>query len=217
MNALPLPLGRPVQRKVVPPVGNDIVDLGDSETQLDQLHPRFLQRVFTKLEGHRILSSTDSRVSLWGHWAAKESVYKAARKRNPSLPFAHSSFVVEDWEDAATQSCTGRIAHEGWEYLVDVARTNDWLHAVALPLDSKREEPKLVHGVEVCPEELDPSTAVRLFACGRLAEELGCDPNQLTITRTWPPLLLREGKSTGVDISLSHHGRWLAFAAVLPC
>ena len=217
MNALPLPLGRPVQRKVVPPVGNDVVDLGDDETQLDQLHPRFLQRVFTKLEGNRILSSTDSRVSLWGHWAAKESVYKAARKRNPSLPFAHSSFVVEDWEDVAAESCTGRIAHEGWDYLVDVARTKDWLHAVALPLDSKNEEPKLVHGVEVRPEELDASTAVRLFACARLAKELDCDPNQLTITRTWPPLLLREGRSTGVDVSLSHHGRWLAFAAVLPC
>jgi len=216
MNALPLPLGRPVQRKLVPPVGNDVVDLGDNETQLDQLHPRFLQRVFTKLEGHRILSSTDSRVSLWGHWAAKESVYKAARKRNPSLPFAHSSFVVEDWEDAAAESFTGRIAHEGWDYWVDVARTSDWLHAVALPLDSKNAEPKLVDGVEVCPEELDASTAVRLFACARLAKELGCDPDQLTITRTWPPLLLCEGRSTGVDISLSHHGRWLAFAAVLP-
>lgn len=216
MSSLPVPPGPPRQADVAPVVGNDIVDLGDAETRLDQVHPRFLRRVFTQTEGQRILSSADSRASLWGHWAAKESAYKAACKRNPSLPFAHSSFVVEEWEDAEAQGPTGRVVHAGYDYLVDVVRGSDWLHAVALPLDRKRPEPKLVSGVETCPEELDASTAVRLFACERLAKELGCDPGQLTITHTRPPLLLREGRATGVGISLSHHGRWLGFAAVLP-
>ncbi len=202
-------------RRVAHPIGNNVVDLGDSETQLSKSEPRFLRRVFSESECQRILDSPDSQRALWGHWAAKESVFKSARKRDLGLPFSHAAFEIQCWQSAGEDTFLSEIIHQGNQYVVEVVQTTDWLHAVATPAPGFPGQAAFVKGVERCPVGLDPSIAVRAFAAGQLAVHLDCEPADLTITRTTPPLLLMNGQPTGIDLSLSHHGRWVAFAAGL--
>ena len=76
-------------------VGNDIIDLGDPESALDALHPRFAQRVFSDEERQRIARSPDPGATLWTLWAAKESAYKIEKKRDPAAIFSPRAFAVD--------------------------------------------------------------------------------------------------------------------------
>lgn len=63
-----------------------------------------------------------------------------------------------------------------------------------------------------------PSAAVRMLARAALAETLGahegdveivCDPG---VTGRRPPRVFLRGEPAPCDVSLSHHGRWVAWA-----
>ncbi|NNL86105.1 MAG: hypothetical protein HKP27_10655 [Myxococcales bacterium] len=59
----------------------------------------------------------------------------------------------------------------------------------------------------------DASAAVRAFTRSALAGLLCCDPRRLSIGRRHRvPVLLRDGEPLSRLLSLSHHGRTLAFA-----
>jgi len=71
-----------------------------------------------------------------------------------------------------------------------------------------------------CPGTASPSATGRRFLVQRLARRLGCSPSDLSVLpgrrRGVPPAVAFRGASTGIDVSLSHHGRLVAFAFVLP-
>ncbi len=100
--------------------------------------------------------------------------------------------------------------------MVDVCCQGDWLHAVALLHTEEDHRDELLESIGRLSPGGDPSVAVRNLACRRLAWALGCKMERLTIAGSRPPRLLQDRESTPVDLSLSHHGRWVAFAAMLP-
>ena len=65
-----------------------------------------------------------------------------------------------------------------------------------------------------------PSTAVRTLAKERIASYTGREKNEIEILRKktarglWPPMVWVKGKKTDMDISLSHDGRYEAFAFI---
>jgi hypothetical protein len=65
--------------------------------------------------------------------------------------------------------------------------------------------------------EADPSRAVRALACAAVAARLGASSGDLRIERVArrPPVLLRRGRRVAATLSLSHHGRFVAFACAL--
>ena len=73
-------------------VGNDVVDLHDSESRPGALHPRFDVRVFTPDEREAL--SAAAYPLRWTLWAAKESAYKVAKKLDPTVRFLPRDFVV---------------------------------------------------------------------------------------------------------------------------
>ena len=61
-----------------------------------------------------------------------------------------------------------------------------------------------------------PSRAVRELLCERLAPRLGVNADELEVRRRGRvPFLWLRGKPAAIDLSLSHHGDWLAFACEL--
>jgi len=66
------------------------------------------------------------------------------------------------------------------------------------------------------------SVWVRAYLKQDIAERLGIDPLRLQIIRPakqnkiYPPFLLIDHKRASMDISLSHHGRWAAWAYSVP-
>jgi hypothetical protein len=186
-------------------VGNDVVDLGDREVLEGPSHPRFDARVFSA--GERVLLQRSPRPELlrWTLWAAKEAAYKLARKRDARVVFSPRSFAVTlEGQDRAV------VRHGGLSLAVRIAAAGRALHALALEADPPGE--RLVWAVAPRRRD-DPSRAARRLAARVLAEELGLPAQAFRFGRRGrAPTLAVEGRAGSLDLSLSHHGRYVAFA-----
>jgi phosphopantetheinyl transferase (holo-ACP synthase) len=190
-------------------LGDDVVDLRDPEAAPGATHPRFDERVFAAAE-RSLLEGGGSPTRLrWTVWAAKESAFKAARKLDSRTRFSPARFVmhVANYGEA-------RVTHAGRSFTVRIAQADDAVHAVALARPAPSAD---VFAESLRVRQSDPSAAVRRFAIDRLAALLGIDPGRLTIVnRLRIPLLLLDDRPSAVDLSLSHHGGVVGFAALLP-
>jgi hypothetical protein len=192
-------------------VGNDVVDLGDPETRLGGLHPRWAERVFGAAEYETLEASRSRHLRHWALWAAKESAYKARKRLEPETVFSPKEFEVElSSLPAAGGVAVGRALHRGHVFGIEVHLDGACLHAVA------RSE--AVGGAWVLWKAEatvgDPGVAVRRLAAAAIGSALGLDAAHLQIVRRPPVATLRDGR-LGVEVSLSHHGRFVAFACAL--
>lgn len=188
-------------------VGNDVVDLGDAEVRSGATHPRFDARVFAPSETAALATSGAPNRLRWLLWAAKEAAYKLGVKQTPELVFSPQRFVVE-----IDPKLEGHVRHPEGAVRVQLQTDGDALHAVATQ-DAGGE---VLHGVAVAGRDDDPSSAVRRFAGARIAQHLGILPTALEFGRRGRvPTVHLAGSDDGFDLSLSHHGRYIAFACDL--
>lgn len=178
-------------------------------------------------------ASHDPDESLWVHWAAKEAAYKIVSKLRGDPPvFVHRDFVV----------VRDGVEYEGVRYPLDVRRHGTALHAISCfgaPLSDvvtglgRLDQPEAAWSgsledlmARFSRREADPvhslaSAAVRLGARGALAAALGVVEDRLEIvcapgvTGRRPPFALLDGAPAPADVSLSHHGDWIAWALLL--
>jgi phosphopantetheinyl transferase (holo-ACP synthase) len=186
-------------------VGNDVVDLADRETALHAMHPRFDQRVFGAEELSWV--GRHGHTARWMLWAAKESAYKAAKKLDPRTCFSPRRFLVRLGDERI-----GTVRFGDRVFSVQVGIEAGACHAVAWTLSSL--SPVVVSGVRPLDgDEPWPRYAARRFAIDALAAFLGVARSELDFVKYGrvPRLLLR-GKPQPGDVSLSHHGRFVAFA-----
>jgi phosphopantetheinyl transferase (holo-ACP synthase) len=188
-------------------IGNDVVDLTDPETFPGATHARFDARVFTPAERARIAASSDPNRCRWRLWAAKESAYKVAVKLDPNTVFSPSRFEVRD----------DVVLHDDRSFTLFVEEHPHWIHAVAQPgvrrsfaaLSSARS------AVRQCGTTLAvvQSNLVRSMAIEDAALILGTDARALAIvTRDRIPFIEIHGEPAPLDLSLSHHGGFVAYA-----
>lgn len=187
-------------------VGNDVVDLGDPATATSHLRERFVHRVCAESERAALARAESPRVHLWCLFAAKEAAYKLVCKRSPGPPppFAHRRFVVA--EDL------GSVRYDGHRLQLRVEVVLPRIHAVAWLGDDAP-----LSGVEVLGEGHDASLGVRALLWRALGGE-GWAIHRPARPGSWdgrgPPRLLRHGRPAGLDVSLSHDGRYVAFSVV---
>lgn len=187
-------------------IGNDVVDLGDPESRPDALHPRFDERVFSEAERATLARAVDPLRERWALWACKEGAYKVARKRFPAICFAPRSFEVDLMHDGS-----GSVRHEGRDFPLRVERHDRCVHAIVRDAESRTRS--YVSGVaRVRPGE-NAHEVVRNLACARIGAVLDLAEEQLVVPHlVRPPVLLVRGVRLPVDLSLSHHGSFAAFA-----
>jgi hypothetical protein len=192
-------------------VGNDVVDLSDAEAQPGARHPRFDERVFAKCERQLLGESRDERRLRWGLWAAKESAYKVARRRDPHTIFAPARFIVKVDADLR-----GRVLLGDEAFPVTIAIAGDCVHAVAT--DAASDPAEVISGVGLSQLLGDsspaaPGRAARDLATVHVARKLRVPPESLELDRQRraPRIRHREGRPAGC-LSLSHHGRFVAYA-----
>lgn len=181
-------------------VGNDVVDLDDPAIAQTHLRERFLARVCA--ESERALLAADPKRVLWSLFAAKEAAFKLLSKAGPGpLVFAHRKFVVS----ADFRS----VVHDGRALWLRVDTDGPCLHAVTWSDD----EPP-ISGVG--PAGADPSADARALLLKALNVP-GLSVEREPTPGSWngfgPPKLFRNGTRVNLDISLSHDGRFVAFAA----
>jgi phosphopantetheinyl transferase (holo-ACP synthase) len=192
-------------------IGNDVVDLGDPERDIGGHHARFDDRVFDATERAAIEASPYRERIRWLTWAAKESAYKAARKEDGSTVFSPLRFAVRFDDDGRASVAVGAR-----RFRVDTTANAEYVHAVARTADDRGD---LICGANAIDASVAPSDAVRKLAITTLSRawDLASDDLSIRRERRIPTLWVR-GQRTSADLSLSHHGRFVAFAChVLPC
>jgi phosphopantetheinyl transferase (holo-ACP synthase) len=203
-------------------VGNDIVDLHDPESRPEALHDRFDTRVFTADEREALTTSASAHALRWTLWAAKESAYKVAKKLDPAVRFLPRDFVVRRLGEGRAV-----VVHETGPFDVRLRRTEEWVSAVATRMAANAASvmaanaPEAHRSVSTGIERLevhgaDPSQTVRELVCAALALRMNVPPGQVQIaTDRGIPVARWRNRRLPVDLSLSHHGRFVAWAWVI--
>lgn len=214
-------------------MGIDVVDLGDPRCRGKASDRRFVRRVLAPAEATALERAADPDRELWRFWAAKEAAFKVVSKLvGEPPPFVHAAFeVTEDgrvrWRD---REVPVRL-QQGGEALVALAweppgeeGAASWEAVLARELDPDPdlglEELVLRHlqAAERPPVHSRPSALVRMGARRALSRALGVEEARLSVVcpggpagRT-PPVVHLDGAPAAADVSLSHHGRYLAWA-----
>ena len=188
-------------------VGNDVVDLRDRSVATGPRHPRFDARVFAPSE-HRALRESDEANPLrWAFWAAKEAAYKVAKKLDDAAIWSPVRFVVH-----IDASGAGRVEHEGRDISVRVEKDAERVHAVACDTEASLSRVR-ARVAELPAADANPSATVRALAREDLAGVLERGAELLEIARRGRiPVLRVDGEDAPLDLSLSHHGRFVAWA-----
>lgn len=189
------------------------MDLEDSETVPGATHPRFDERVFATEEIECLRRSRSPERLRWILWAAKESAYKVAKKLDPRTIFSPRRFVVE-LETANLGSV--RIGGRRFSIVASVERAV--CHVIACT-----ELPRgmiVVSGlrrlVGDAGEPLRPGSIARRFTIDEMTPWLGARVGDLElVSEDRVPRLRLSGRPAPADVSLSHHGRFVAFACAV--
>ena len=193
-------------------LGNDVVDLDDPETRLEVLHPRWTERVFTAAE-RRALEASPVRHRLhWSLWAAKESAYKARKRLAPGTVFSPREFAVDlaPLPASGVGVVVGRVVHRDDRFDLEVRLDRESVHAVAR--GRGEASGPLLSGLG--RTDRDPSLAARRLAATTIGPALDLDPAAVEIVDR-PPVAVHQDRRLDAGLSLSHHGRFVAFACSL--
>ncbi len=223
-------------------LGNDVVDLKEEGAGLKHRDSRFLGRICTFEEVACIRSAPLPALALWMIWAAKESIFKVMKKLDPELVFSHRDFSVGEhclrkFGNVRTEAgrLSTSILHKDNEFALIFVWSEDYVHCLAgwrrrgvlhaeelEALTAVRVEAVAPVAGELSARELESvhseeSRQVRLLAKAMLKEHHDLQSAELvrekTATRFLPPEVLEEGKpAPGIDLSLSHDGRFVAAA-----
>jgi phosphopantetheinyl transferase (holo-ACP synthase) len=221
-------------------VGNDVLDLSDPRLQRAGGHSRFMERVFDPGERVRVQAGTDLRRSQWSHWAAKEAGFKAISKafRRPPV-FEHRQFVVHlseeltrgvvryrEWEMTLrveqSEDSMHALAWAGARQSDAVDRTHSGHNEITVTPDGRTrvsaEAAALLTTSELATIQHDGSAWSRVHIRRALATHLGQPESAIRVLGDpespgrAPARLILEGSTSPPDITLSHHGRWVAWA-----
>ncbi|MCB1158487.1 MAG: 4-phosphopantetheinyl transferase family protein [Leptospiraceae bacterium] len=204
--------------------GNDIVDLSIRATRQLSGNSRFYNKVFSPLEQKILYSSDNPDIFTWIIWSFKEAAYKAIRRNRPGLVFQYKKFELQEnlnevhYENIHLQAryylFPGGLHSLCFEKDLDENKIF-WTHEVSDTLKHNKE-----FRDESLPEE---SFLVRLLVKHKLNEMHNWEISKINIPRikdekgfTSPPLIYSPYTQIPLPLSLSHHGRFLAFAVHLP-
>ncbi|MFP4160038.1 MAG: 4'-phosphopantetheinyl transferase superfamily protein [Desulfobacterales bacterium] len=191
------------------------------------MNSRFVSRVLTDNEKRFFDRSAARDIYLWAAWAAKETAYKALVKTREDIASWPSLYEARfDCEDfPGISQCRGVVETAAYSVRVILYINDGYVHCVGTAAGGASVD-ALCSGVdEIAPDRRDPpgrSEAVRQAAIRSISRLTQVSPSDMEIKRHrnkrgfGPPLLYISGKPSGIDLSLSHHGRFAAFAFTLP-
>ena len=207
-------------------IGNDIVDLKSPEATGKSRDVRFISRTFNARERDFIFNSSNPDTMLWALWSAKESAYKAVSKSDPAVSSAPGKYPVQP--DALTPAgiASGKVGSPAGPVQVKIDFCPEYVHCVGI-FGPKAMFSSFLYGVEPIgsanmPEKKSiseiESRAVRQLATKEIAAFLHVPAQDIFIIRQkkehvlLPPEVHVKNHPTPADISLSHDGRYAAYA-----
>ncbi|MEE9913945.1 MAG: 4'-phosphopantetheinyl transferase superfamily protein [Deltaproteobacteria bacterium] len=203
---------------------------------------RFLKKILTDIEIEQVRCASEPDRAIWSFWACKEAAYKVVQKqtgdaafvpRRWSVHFRHPLPVMEPnglhlacarpADQPPPVFAAGDVAISEKQVIpVSLFSSSSYVHCLAA--DQSGFLDKAVWRVEEKPagcdqKEMDSSVFVRSCLVSALSAPLQADQHQIKIIRAprkggelGPPAVYLNDIRTDIDISLSHDGRFAAYA-----
>jgi len=208
-------------------IGNDIVDLKTPEAKGKAADTRFIKRVLNLNEQRLVCNSDHPDTLVWALWAAKESAYKAASKSDPDVSSAPGRYPVILDSGAISHSVTGLVGTPLGSVPIKINFHDDYVHCIGIygPANYLKS---IISGISqinsgTIPDKAESiseneSSAVRRLAKMEIASYLYLKKQDIDIIRykiknkLTPPIVSAKGKTKNMEISLSHDGRFAAYA-----
>lgn len=218
----------------MPHIGNDIVDLTSQPNGQKSTDSRFLRKILTDTEIEQVRSSGDPDAALWSFWACKEAAYKVIQKQTSGAAFVPRRWSVcfqasvnspvglqtlkEDYRD-------GAVFVPGFDAVyVRLFPFFSYLHCIAV--DAFCVMDNIIAHVDRMPDQetsggADPSLFARVRLVRSLAAALQLPEEDMRIIREtkdgglMPPRLYIAGVPSGIEISISHDGDYIAYAYIV--
>jgi hypothetical protein len=210
-------------------VGNDIVDLQTPEAIGKAGDSKFIQRVLRRDEQEFVFNSECPDSLLWTFWAAKETAYKAISKTYPDVSSAPRRYPVTLHDGGDLNSLFGGVDTPKGSVAVNISIYEDYIHCIGIT-DQGTGLDRIVWGAQKIDSDKKMETAslsaresamARRLAKERIAECLNLNLDDIHILRNQfpcgngPPFVYIKGKEGNIDLSLSHDGRFAAFAFLM--
>ena len=199
-------------------VGNDVVDLKEPANAGKSKNSRFLKKILTDAEIEFVQNAENPDAALWSHWACKETAYKVIKKSFPDTAFLPRQWQVI-FKKSQSKYSDGEVTIPGEERVYIRLFSNlQYVHCIGADALTALDE--LIWIVDVLPEaeKINPSLYLRYCVEQSLAKHFSLNFYQIKIKRTrengelQPPRVYVNGRKTDIDISLSHDGRFVAYA-----
>lgn len=209
---------------MIPPIlGNDIVDLCHRDAY--QFHPRFSERICTPFELEYLKKNTPSpalwQKKLWMLWSAKEAAYKAIKQVDSNIQARWKSFEV--LPEKKEIICFGKLVLK--LIILDDSQNPqkqaiEFIHTFAYSSTIPLEQ--IHNGISMfkSKNKEHESQEIRLLIAPHLLRVWGIEEKDIK-TSKWEkdvsgaPLFYVNGHLFPGCISLSHHGRFMAYAFYL--
>jgi hypothetical protein len=201
------------------------VDLKDSANVKKSRDSRFLKKILTDEEIEIVNSAQNADSALWSFWACKEAAYKIIKKSHNE-----DSFIPRRWSVNIKLQSTkypssyrkGHVTIPGRDAVyVRLFSHPSYVHCIGA--DSLSTLDHLSWGIDTLPLREDgrndnPSLLARQCLVESLAGYLHLNASAIKIRRIkkeavlQPPGVYIDGKRAAIDVSLSHDGRFIAYA-----
>lgn len=205
-------------------VGNDIVDLSSPHARGKAENRRYVTRVLTLSEQKRLFCSSSQDMLLWTFWAAKESAYKAISKCGHEAAFSAKDYEVFLDCMGDISMLNGFVETPKGKVSVLIRRNSDFIHCVGT---TKQLPDGIVYGVKKITDNgslnysrssVLESALVRSAARKSIAsnynkkfDDILIQPSDTASRLRYPEAFIFSEKKR-IDISLSHDGRFVAYA-----
>ena len=211
-------------------VGNDVVDLGTDGACGKSRDRRFVSRVLTASEQNRLAESQHPDACLWAMWAAKEAAYKAVSRIFPDISAWPGRYETVFDHPGLPRQFAGTVSTPEVSVCVRLHWDENRVHCVGLigsselwqDLTAHVFEPDYDAHPEIQSSAKQLSAAARTAAAAAIGLHTGLPQGLVKIERTRvsqrsvPPVVKIQGIHTEIPVSLSHHGRFAAFAFLAP-
>ncbi|MFI5140492.1 MAG: 4'-phosphopantetheinyl transferase superfamily protein [Sphingobacteriales bacterium] len=215
--------------------GNDIVCLNTidvARTKQYRFYSKILSGTEIELYNETAFAAIPFENFVWLLWSIKESAYKYLQRNNPGLVFTPVKFIIRQLrapgefaltkcENTETES-TGfddSMVLKGIVTFGDVSlysmslMHNDLVHSV---VNDNEDFKNICWGIKsIDSNEPDyQSTAVRSFLLNRLNRYFRMEGLAIVKNQHGVPIVIKENEVQPIPVSLSHHGRFVAYSFI---
>ncbi len=184
-------------------IGNDIVDIEFTLKNSDWTRRGFLDKIFNDHEQEIIADSSESFKTVWRLWSMKEAVYKLYVRSVNERSFYPSSIACRLLSDEK-----GIVTIEGRDYGTTSICCEEYIFS-STSLDVSEKVKHQVVNFET-PVKKDYYSIIK----DQLSVDLDWNRNQIDIIKTelGIPELYFDNIKQDVYLSITHHGKYLAFS-----